>query len=831
MNLEFSLVQLRRSSPFPLRRLGWSSLLRRPRNTRRRSTSVVGFSKDGGGGGGEWWRLKLSDIDTDAVQERLNSWLSTAQNALNEMTAPLKKTGQGTMPESENVLDTTQIDEILMIEQTTDSSTLNGDLSLAAIVSIEQFSRMNGSTGRKMQKIFEAVAPESVQNDARSLVEYCCFRFLSRDSSGIHPCLKEPAFQRLLFITMLAWEQPYRDHSVHVASEKYSLQTRLVGEKAFVRVAPAVAGIAETTTAHHLFKAIVGDEKGISISLWTMYISELLKVHEARKSYQDQGSAQFYNEQILCIGSSRKRPVLKWENNIVWPGNLTLTDRALYFEAIGLTGKRDPRRLDLTGNGSRVEKARVGPLGSAFFDSAVSISSSPASETWVLEFIDFGGEMRRDVWYAFICEIISLHKFIREFGPGDGDYWMRHVYGARRGKARAITSAANGIARLQSLQFIQRLSEDPAKLVHFSYLRNAPYGDVVLQTLAVSFWGGPLITNFKDVDGQPTKHIGRSEELSSSNISDVDGSIYLRKWMTSPSWTSTSSVTFWKNLVAKQGIVLGKNHVVAHLNVIERAAFICKEKSQVVEKTQATIDAAMIKGIPSNIDLFKELILPLTVMAKNFDKLRRWEEPRSTILFLAFSYTIIFRNLLSYVFPVTLMTVAATMLLLKGLKEQGRLGRYFGKITIRDQPPSNTIQKIIAVKEAMADVESYLQNLNVTLLKVRSIVLSGQPERTTEVALVLICAATVLLIVPFKYVVTFVLCDLFTRELEFRREMVVKFRKFLKDCWATVPAAPVVVLPSESEVTESSSSINVTKQNDQRTLEGTERNRNTGKPS
>ncbi|KAK1263944.1 hypothetical protein QJS04_geneDACA022897 [Acorus gramineus] len=825
MNLEFSLVQPRRASPFPLRRLGWSSLLRRPRNTRRRSTSVVGFSKDGGGGGGEWWRLKLSDIDADAVQERLNSWLSVAQNALNEMTAPLKKTGQGTMADSENVLDTTQIDEILMIEQTTDSSTLNGDLSLAAIVSIEQFSRMNGSTGRKMQKIFEAVAPESVRNDARSLVEYCCFRSLSRDSSGIHPCLKEPAFQRLLFITMLAWEQPYRDHSVHVASEKYSLQTRLVGEKAFVRVAPAVAGIAETTTAHHLFKAIVGEEKGISISLWTMYISELLKVHEARKSYQDRGSTQFYNEQILCIGSTRKRPVLKWDNNIVWPGNLTLTDRALYFEAIGLTGKRDVRRMDLTGNGSRVEKARVGPLGSAFFDSAVSISSSPASETWVLEFIDFGGEMRRDVWYAFISEIISLHKFIREFGPGDGDYWIRHVYGARRGKARAITSAANGIARLQSLQYIQRLSEDPVKLVHFSYLRNAPYGDVVLQTLALSFWGGPLITNFKDVDGQPTKNIGRSEEISSSYISDVDGSIYLRKWMTSPSWTSTSSVTFWKNLVAKQGIVLGKNHVVADLNVIERAALICKEKSQVVEKTQATIDAAMIKGIPSNIDLFKfkEQIL------SNRSSIRAVIIKMMCVVYVKISIMEKLPKLENL--NVTLMTVAATMLLLKGLKEQGRLGRYFGKITIRDQPPSNTIQKIIAVKEAMADVESFLQNLNVTLLKFRSIVLSGQPERTTEVALVLICAATVLLIVPFKYIVTFVLCDLFTRELEFRREMVVKFKKFLKDRWATVPAAPVVVLPSESEGTESSSSVNVMEQNDQRTLEGTERIRDMGKSS
>lgn len=52
--------------------------------------------------------------------------------------------------------------------------------------------RMNGLTGRKMQKIYEALVPESVYSDARNLVEYCCFRFLSRDGSesDMHPSLK-----------------------------------------------------------------------------------------------------------------------------------------------------------------------------------------------------------------------------------------------------------------------------------------------------------------------------------------------------------------------------------------------------------------------------------------------------------------------------------------------------------------------------------------------------------------------------------------------------------------------------------------------------------------
>lgn len=79
-------------------------------------------------------------------------------------------------------------------------------------------------------------------------------------------------------------------------------------------------------------------------------------------------------------------------------------------------------------------------------------------------------------------------------------------------------------------------------------------------------------------------------------------------------------------------------------------------------------------------------------------------------------------------FPMVLLVLATSMLTLKGLKEQGRLGRSFGKVTICDQPPSNTIQKIIAVKDAMRDMENYLQNLNVTLLKLRTILLAGQPQ-------------------------------------------------------------------------------------------------------
>jgi hypothetical protein len=729
--------------------------------------------------------------------------VSKSQKILSDVTSPLKKKSQSLKKiDLEDQQDFEDLEELLTVEQTVRSDTPKGFLSFDAIISIEQFSRMNGITGKKMQDIFETIVSPALSTDARYLVEYCCFRFLSRDSSEFHPCLKEPAFQRLIFITMLAWANPYckERNARNDASGKPSFQGRFIGEEAFIRIAPAISGLADRATVHNLFKALATatDQKGISLEIWLAYIQELVKIHEGRKSHQTTDFPQLSSERLLCMAANRKGPVLKWENNVAWPGKLTLTDKALYFEPVDIKGSKGVLRLDLAGDKSTVEKAKVGPLGFSLFDSAVSVSSGPGLATWVLEFVDLGGELRRDVWHAIISEVIALHTFLREFGPGEGDKSLYQVFGAKKGKEKAIASASNCIARLQALQYMRNLPDDPIKLVQFSFLQQVAYGDIVCQTLAVNFWGGPLLTKVSDKRGDIARASRESYETF-DNVSDLDGSVYLKRWMRSPSWGSTASMNFWKNSSLRQGLVLSKHLAVADLTLVERATETCRQKYKVVEKTQATIDAATIKGIPSNIDLFKELILPLSITATEFEKLRCWEEPYMTVSFLAFASTIIFRNLLQYVLPVSLIFLATGMLTLKGLRRQGRLGRLFGIISIRDQPSSNTIQKIIAVKDAMQNLESYLQKVNVVLLKLRTIVLSGHPQITTEVALAMLSIATVLVIVPFKYVLAFVLYDQFTRELEFRKEMVKKFNAFLRERWEMVPAAPVIVLPFVNE--------------------------------
>ena len=72
-----------------------------------------------------------------------------------------------------------------------------------------------------------------------------------------------------------------------------------------------------------------------SADLWHFFMCNhcSCRVHNERISYE----LEFLlspSEQVLCVGSSRKQPVLKWEDNMAWPGKLTLTEKALYFEVL-----------------------------------------------------------------------------------------------------------------------------------------------------------------------------------------------------------------------------------------------------------------------------------------------------------------------------------------------------------------------------------------------------------------------------------------------------------------------------------------------------------------
>eukprot|EP00252_Welwitschia_mirabilis_P001826 TRINITY_DN11769_c0_g1_i1.p1 TRINITY_DN11769_c0_g1~~TRINITY_DN11769_c0_g1_i1.p1 ORF type:complete len:839 (-),score=162.79 TRINITY_DN11769_c0_g1_i1:88-2604(-) len=750
------------------------------------------------------WNPKLNQTFIDAIKNEGKLLAVRTQSLLETLVNQLERTVSN--KNSEGVEEERQLELELdcLVEQSLDATAFVGKLSPAAIFSIEQFSRLNGLTGRKVQIQFELSVPKDMHNNARSLVEYCCFSYLSRNVLDVDPRLKDSAFRQLLFITMQAWQKPYvQNHQKDGdLSRRMILRNMVISEEAFVRIAPAIAGLADRATAHHIYRALVGDKNGLYLDIWDAYISELLRVRNGREVYrQGEGSKLdlAFDEHILCIGAS-KYPVLKWDNNTAWPGRLTLTDRALYFEVNMLSIHQKALRFGLAIHDARVEKAKVGPFGLHVFDTGLCISSSSKSETWTLEFVDLEGQNRRDIWYAFMKEIISVHRFIDEYGPEENDPSMAYVYGSRSGKSKAMNSAVNAIARLQCLYSMQGVNiGDPILYVPFCHLSDVAGGELVYQAMAVELWGGYLEKSSKEIKMETENDRSETKVIIGHGPHAIgsDGSIYLRKWMKSSSWDSGESITFWKNCSRRKGITFGKNLVVGDRDIVEKAVLHCRMKNKLYEKTQATIDAALLKGIPSNIDLFKELMLPIAYISTNLRKLIYWENPLATICFLAVAYTIIFRNWLHYIVPSLLISTAISMLILNVLREHGKLEKNFGKVTIKEKPPLNTIQKIVGLRDALDEIEQHLQKLNVILLKLRTIFISGNTQVSYKVAFTFLAFGMLLISLPFRYVCALVLLDLFTRELAFRKKMIVKFLKFVKEQWAAIPAAPVVVLPHD----------------------------------
>ncbi|KAL3692831.1 hypothetical protein R1sor_006482 [Riccia sorocarpa] len=690
-------------------------------------------------------------------------------------------------------------------------TTSKGELAPAALDCIEQFSRLNGLTGKQMKANFESTAPPVVRSDeARNLVEFTCFRFLSRSNADFHPALKDTSFRRLAFSAMLAWQRPYKEEIPEDGKAKDGLPSAgFVGEEAFKRIAPAIMGAADRATAHFLYNNLKGQDEGLSFDVWDRYCTELCKVQKEREHLQQQQEGIRLEleagERIICVGADTRQPVQKWSNGSAWPGRLTLTDRALYFEPNGLTHHQKATRMDLTGAEVHLERKKVGPFGVEIFDSAISVAPDRESEPWVLEFIDFSGANRRETWFAILKEILAVYRFIGEYGVKKDDPLVGYIYGAKHGLNRALSSAIMGISRLEALKnVVGTLPSKSENLLQFSYLENAPSGDLVLQAYAVSFWGGRMEVRSRDLDNLALSggEAGGDDGFGlSENFVGTDGAVYHRNWAVSPTWGTGKSHAFWRSVLPQhkhKGIVLGKNHVVGGMTHVERAVLACSEQARLAEKTQATIDGALLKGVPSNVDLLKELLLPFSVVSVNLQKLRRWENPGATLAFLFIVYGIIYLNWLRYVFPALVLCFAGFVYALRTLKTSGLLGDDFGKVTIREQQPTNTIQKILALKEALNALEDFLQNSNITLLKLRTLVLSVEPRVTNEFLMVLVGVGLSTLLVPFRYLLALFFLDQFTAELKFREASVKRFFSYLRDWWNTIPASRVELLPPET---------------------------------
>ncbi|KAG0486009.1 hypothetical protein HPP92_008104 [Vanilla planifolia] len=630
------------------------------------------------------------------------------------------------------------------------------ELSQMANVIVGRCSQILDVSMDELQRNFESEASDGIKhtsNYSRNLLEYCCFRALVLMTQVIGH-LADPKFRRLTFDMMLAWEAS----STSTPPSPRVGKDGTVGLDAFLRIAPAVPIIADVITCSNIFDVLANPNTGqLSFHVYEKYLGGLDRAIKKMKSQTESSHLSYVRsemgERILEVdGTLTTQPVLEHVGISTWPGRLTLTDHALYFEALKVVTYDKAKVYDLANDLKQLVRPELtGPWGSRLFDKAVMYKSISLSEPVIMEFPELTGHSRRDYWLALIQEIMLAHRFIRKFKMEGID------------KEEALSKAALGILRLQAIHdTFSSVSVRNEALLMFNLSDKLPGGDLILEALAAMIVSKSLARTNRTRSGPGMYSISSLAILSNLGVAHQSGS--------------------------DEKLLVG-DIVVGEMTNLEKVVRESRDSYKMVEQAQATVDGVKVDGIDTNLAVMLELLYPLIEIGKKLMCLAQWEDSLKSLIFCSLFSYIIFRGWLGYLFAGLLLFMAVFMLLTKFCNQ----GRPIDEVKVLAPPPMNAMEQLLAVQNAISQVEEFVQDGNIILLKLRALLFAISSQATDKAILILILVAISLALFPGKLLLLMIFLELFTRYSPLRRSSTERWTRRLREWWFSVPAAPVVL--------------------------------------
>ncbi|KAF5747387.1 hypothetical protein HS088_TW05G00108 [Tripterygium wilfordii] len=644
----------------------------------------------------------------------------------------------------------------------------------------------------ELQHRFDIELPESVKElltYARNLLEFCSYQ-------ALHVVTRRPdylidkEFCRLTYDMMLAWEDPSvesvpQDKETPTSSNQevedeegwslfYSSSTSMavqvddkktVGQEAFVRIAPVCAAVADIITVENLFDALTSSSgHRLHFLIYDKYLRSLDKVVKSAKSSLALSSFQLAEGEIILDidGTVPTQPVLQHIGMSAWPGRLTLTNYALYFESLGVGLYDKPIRYDLAMDMKQVIKQELtGPLGARIFDKAVMYKSTAVVEPVYFEFPEFKGSGRRDYWLDICLEVLHAHRFIRKKNLKDTP--QAEVIG------RAVLSILRYRAVRENFHFF---SSQYKTLLAFNLAETLPGGDIILETLASRL--ALLNVSASPRNGAGTAYVKRHSTLSPVALLTLNQlGLILQKHADSDGET-----------------ILVGDFCVGEISPLELAVKQSISDTGKAEAAKVTVDQVKVEGIDTNVAVMKELLFPVIKLASHLEFLASWEEPSKSMSFLVLTSYSILRGWIKYILPSTFICFAGLMLWRRHFK----IGKPLEPFKVTAPPNQNPVQQLLKLQEGITQVEALIQAGNIVLLKIRALLFAVLPQASDMVALSLVFVAAMIAFLPLKCIILLIFLEAFTREMPYRRESNSRWIRRVREWWIKVPAAPVQLI-------------------------------------
>ncbi|KAG4122034.1 hypothetical protein ERO13_D11G242800v2 [Gossypium hirsutum] len=509
-----------------------------------------------------------------------------------------------------------------------------------------------GSSVDHLVKEFEAKWTPEVGDYSRKLVEFCSSKALIKFCQNIKEKISDGSYSRFTYDMMLAWDNPRavdeessteesigkekEDRKIQVKEQTdqddislfYSDQMPLlvnhepsVEEDAFMWLSSLVPLAADIVNRRFTFETLTAPTgKRLFYPAYDRFLKEIDNcMRHLQKQAKPKGIELADDEFILHVeGTATSQRVVRHIGGSSWPGRLTLTNCALYFEASGVINYEDALKIDLSRKiDHSVKPVATGPWGAPLFDKAIIYESPDLQEGVLLEFPEITSSTRRDHWLALIKEILLMRNFLSDFKVECPiQAWEMH--------ARTILS----IIRLHAAREMLRIAPpSPTEFLIFSLYEELPKGDYVLEQLAQSL---------KRVNsGQPcsASSILRKLNLPEPNVLSLEAKI-------------ESEVS--------ETIAVGKDD--DNKTSLETAINQARKEGRGVAKARAVMEGLKEEGIGENATILtvithnvrhlvcRELLKPLRSVFLWFREILSWERPATTLLVFAAIILIVYKN-------------------------------------------------------------------------------------------------------------------------------------------------------------------------------------------
>ncbi|KAH7666299.1 hypothetical protein IHE45_13G092300 [Dioscorea alata] len=530
-------------------------------------------------------------------------------------------------------------------------------------------------------------------------------------------------------------------------------EEKSVGEDAFVWLASLLPVVADVVNARFAFEAMTASTLNrLHFPAYDRYLKEIHKCIEyLQKQAPPTGFELADDEFILHIeGTARTQRVVRHIGGTSWPGRLTLTNLALYFEASGVISYETALKIDLSKPdlNHQVKPASTGPWGAPLFDKAITYESS--SEPVVLEFPEMTSSIRRDLWLTLVKEVILLHQFISSFkitSPTQG--WEMQ---ARTGL---------GVFRLHAARELLRISPpSPTSFLIFSLFDELPKGDYVLEELCNS--------------------LKQMDSLHPCSAASILKSLN----MTHPIDVSKTSVE------AKECISEQTSSQAESLATLDMTVNQAREEAKEVRVAKATVESMKEEGIADSLLILAELLSPLRDLLPWLQNILTWKRPAITVFVLVVSLIVIYEEWVGIALAVCVMSLVGMMI--RARRE--RISNNRQEIVVSTSSDKTTVETIVAAQHSLRSVHDMVKNTNITLLKIRAILESRAPKQAIQVMLALTALAMVLVVIPFKFILMLSVITTFAVTLNAGKSTSSSqgqgHRRF-REWWESIPIVPV----------------------------------------